>query len=84
MANKMAIFALFLPIQPSDRYLMVQMDFLAADHVHIVGLCGQNWNMEVVLATIIDPEKCMQPQNAYKWAGIALLTSSTDSEIIFC
>jgi len=23
---------------------MVQMDFLAANHVTIVGLCGQNWN----------------------------------------
>jgi len=32
---------------------------------------------EVVLATIIDSERCNQPQNAYKWAGIALLTSPT-------
>jgi len=39
---------------------------------------------EVVLATIIDPERCKLPQNAYKWAGIALLTSPTGSEIIFC
>jgi len=23
---------------------MVQIDFLAANHVPIVGLCGQNWN----------------------------------------
>jgi len=23
---------------------MVEIDFLAANHVHIVGLCGQNWN----------------------------------------
>jgi len=23
---------------------MLQMDFLAAIHVRIVGLCGQNWN----------------------------------------
>jgi len=23
---------------------MVQIDFLAANHVRIVGLCGQNWN----------------------------------------
>ena len=39
---------------------------------------------EVILATIIDPERCKLPQNAYKWAGIALLTSPTGSEIIFC
>ena len=26
---------------------------------------------EVVLATIIDPERSKYPQNAYKWAGIA-------------
>ena len=32
---------------------------------------------EVVLATIIDPERCKYPENAYKWAGIALLTSTT-------
>ena len=32
---------------------------------------------EVVLATIIDPERCKWPQSAYKWAGIALLTSPT-------
>jgi len=37
-----AVFALVLPVQPSDRYQMVQMDFLAANHVCIVGLCGQN------------------------------------------
>jgi len=23
---------------------MVEIDFLAANHVRIVGLCGQNWN----------------------------------------
>jgi len=23
---------------------MVEIDFLAANHVCIVGLCGQNWN----------------------------------------
>jgi len=23
---------------------MVQIDFLVANHVRIVGLCGQNWN----------------------------------------
>ena len=39
-ATETAVFALFLPIQPSNRYLMVQMDFLAANHVRIVGLCG--------------------------------------------
>jgi len=32
---------------------------------------------EVVLATIIDPERCKWPQNAYKCAGIALLISPT-------
>jgi len=32
---------------------------------------------EVVLLTIINPERCKKPQNAYKWAGIALLTSRT-------
>jgi len=37
-ATETAVFALFLPIQPSSRYL-VQMDFLASNHVHIVGLC---------------------------------------------
>jgi len=45
-STEMAVFALFLPVQPSDRYYMVQMDFLAANHVRIVGLCGQNWNRE--------------------------------------
>jgi len=30
---------------------------------------------EVVLATIIEPERWKLPQNAYKMAGIALLTS---------
>ena len=34
-----AVFALFLPIQPSNRYQMVEIDFLAANHVRIVGLC---------------------------------------------
>jgi len=43
-ATETAIFALFLPIQPSNRYYMVEIDFLAANHVHIVGLFGQNWN----------------------------------------
>ena len=43
-ATETAVFALFLPVQPSERYQMVQMDFLAANHVRIVGLCGQNWN----------------------------------------
>ena len=32
---------------------------------------------EVVLAMIIDPERHKSPQNAYKWTGIALLTSPT-------
>jgi len=32
---------------------------------------------EVVLATIIDPERCKKPQNAYKPAGIDLPTSPT-------
>jgi len=32
---------------------------------------------EVVLATIIDLERCKSPQDDYKWAGIALLTSPT-------
>jgi len=41
-ATETAVFALFLPVQPSNRYQMVQMDVLAANHVHIVGLCGQN------------------------------------------
>jgi len=43
-ATEAAVFALFLPVQPSNRYQMVEVDFLAADHVHIVGLCGQNQN----------------------------------------
>ena len=29
-------------LQPSNRYQTVQMDFLAANHVRIVGLCSQN------------------------------------------
>jgi len=37
---------------------------------------------EVVVVMIIDPERCKWPQNAYKWAEIALLTSSTGSEIM--
>jgi len=41
-ATETAVFALFLPIQPSDWYYMVQMYFLAANHVRIVGLCGHN------------------------------------------
>ena len=36
-ATETAVFALFLPVQPSDLYWMVQMDFLAANHVRIVG-----------------------------------------------
>jgi len=32
---------------------------------------------KVVLATIINRERCKYPQNAYKWAGIALLTRPT-------
>jgi len=43
-ATETAVFALFLPVQPSNRYWMVEIDFLAANHVRIVGLCGQNWN----------------------------------------
>jgi len=35
-------FALFLPVQPSNRYYIVQINFLAANHVRIVGLCSQN------------------------------------------
>jgi len=41
-ATKTAIFALFLTIHPSNRYYMVQIDFLATNHVLIIGLCGQN------------------------------------------
>jgi len=50
------------------------------------GLLAANHELklEVVLSTIIDPERGKWPQNAYKWAGIALLTSPTGSEIIFC
>jgi len=33
--------------------------------------------LEVVLATIINLERCKWPQNDYKWAGIALVTSPT-------
>jgi len=40
-ATETAVFALFLPVQPSNWYYMVQMDFLAANHVRIVRLCGQ-------------------------------------------
>jgi len=43
-ATKTAVFALFLPVQPSDWYYVVQIDFLAANLVRIVGLCGQNGN----------------------------------------
>jgi len=43
MATKTAVFALFLPVQPSDWYWMVQMDLLAANHLRIViRLCGHN------------------------------------------
>jgi len=38
---------------------------------------GSELKQEVVLATIIDPERCKWPQNTYKWAGIGLLTSPT-------
>ena len=64
---------------------MVQMDFLAANYVPCVycRIVGSELKLEVALATIIDPERCKQPQNAYKWAGIALLTSPTGSGIIF-
>ena len=41
-ATAMAVFALFLLVQPGNQYQMVQIDFLAANHVHIIGLCGQN------------------------------------------
>jgi len=43
-ATETAVFAVFLPVQPSNQYKMVEIDFLAANHVRIVGLCGQNWN----------------------------------------
>jgi len=39
MATETAVFALFLPVQPINRYSMVQMDFLASHYVRIVGLC---------------------------------------------
>jgi len=42
MATAMAVFALFLLVQPGNRYQMVQIEFLAAKHVRIIGLCGQN------------------------------------------
>jgi len=45
-AIETAVSALFLPIQPSNRYLIAQMDFLAANHMRIVGLSGQNWNQK--------------------------------------
>ena len=38
MATDMVVFALFLPVQPSNQYYMVQMDFLAANHVRIIRL----------------------------------------------
>jgi len=41
-ATETTVFALFLPVQPSDRYWMVQADFLAANHVCIVTLCSLN------------------------------------------
>ena len=41
-ATAMAVFALFLLVQLGNRYQMVQIDFLAANHVRIIGLCGQN------------------------------------------
>jgi len=41
-ATETAVYALFLPVQPSNRYQIVQIDFVAANHVRIIGLCGQN------------------------------------------
>ena len=51
-AFETAVFALFLPVQPSSRYQIVQMDFLAANHVRIVGLCGQNKTHRAVIFAI--------------------------------
>jgi len=38
----MAVYALYLPVQHSYQYQMVEMDFLAANRVHIDGYCSQN------------------------------------------
>jgi len=39
-ATETTVFALFLPVQPNNHYWMVEIDFLAANHVRIFGLCG--------------------------------------------
>jgi len=39
-ATETAVFALFLPVQPNNQYYMVEINFLAANHVHIFRLCG--------------------------------------------
>jgi len=42
-----------LPVQPSNRYLMVQMDFLAANHNAYCLIVRSELKPEVVVATII-------------------------------
>ena len=43
---------------------MVQMDFLAANHVHIVGLCGQNWNRTLGYSFAL---RSLRPRNVVKY-----------------
>jgi len=43
---------------------MVQIDFLAADRVHIVGLCGQNWNRTLGYSFSL---RSLRPSNVVKY-----------------
>jgi len=43
---------------------MVEIDFLAANHVHIVGLCGQNWNWTLGYLFAL---RSLRPRNFVKY-----------------
>ena len=63
-ATETAVFALFLPVQPSNQYQMVEIDFLAANHVRIVGLCGQNWNWTLYYSFSL---RSLRPRNVVEY-----------------
>jgi len=55
---------------------MVQMEFLAANHVRIVGLCGQNWNRTLCYSFSL---RSLRPRNVFKY-----LTNVYHTTIVHC
>jgi len=58
---------------------MVEIDFLAANHVRIVGLCGQNWNRTLgyyvayvwnVVKYLTTVEWTTRPQCIWAWPAV--------------